>query len=74
MSAERNPDLIKFKASSPRYDGNITVKNGDKGMIEQTALVVSVESGLCMGSAAAKGRWMWCLCVENSLFFFCLTV
>lgn len=45
MPVDPQADMIKFEASSPRYDAAKTVKSGDKGMIEQTALVVSVESG-----------------------------
>lgn len=45
MSVKPLLPLIKSQASSPHYDAGKTVKNGDNGMIEQTAVVVSVDSG-----------------------------
>lgn len=45
MSAEQKIDLIKFEASSPHYTDSDMVNNGAKKMIEQTAVVVSVDSG-----------------------------
>lgn len=45
MSLDNKAKLIKFAASSPRYTDSIIVNNEGNGMIEQTATVVSVESG-----------------------------
>lgn len=45
MSVKPILPLIKSQASSPHYDTGKTVENGDNGMIEQTAVVVSVDSG-----------------------------
>lgn len=45
MPAEQELELIKFQASSSHYTEHKTVDNEGKGMIEQTATVVSVESG-----------------------------
>jgi sigma-E factor negative regulatory protein RseC len=44
-SIENKANLIKFAASPPRYNASIMVNNEGKEMIEQTATVVSVESG-----------------------------
>jgi len=45
MSNEQELEMIKFQASSSHYTEHKTVDNEGKGMIEQTATVVSVESG-----------------------------
>jgi sigma-E factor negative regulatory protein RseC len=45
MSAEQKIDLVKFKSSSPHYTDSDMVNDGAKKMIEQTAVVVSVDSG-----------------------------
>lgn len=46
MSVKLMLPLIKSQASSPPYNAAKTAKtNGDNGMIEQTAVVVSVDSG-----------------------------
>ena len=45
MSIEQEPDLIKFQASRLHYTVPKTADNEGKEMIEQTATVVSVESG-----------------------------
>ncbi|WML90168.1 SoxR reducing system RseC family protein [Thiothrix lacustris] len=45
MSTENKAVMIKFVASPRRYTDDIMVNNEGNGMIEQTATVVSVESG-----------------------------
>lgn len=46
MFSENAPGLVKFQSSSLSYnDENKMLIKGDTGMIEQTALVVNVESG-----------------------------
>ena len=45
MSIEQESDLIKFRASPHHYTVHKTADNEGKQMIEQTATVVSVESG-----------------------------
>ena len=45
MPADQKDPVIKFKASSSVYDGDITSITREHKMIEQTATVVSVEAG-----------------------------
>lgn len=45
MSADKQPNLVKFGSSSPPYDSDKPLKIGDTKMIEQKALVVGVERG-----------------------------
>lgn len=45
MSADRQSETVKFKASSPGYDERKTSGVGEQGMIEQTAVVVEAERG-----------------------------
>lgn len=59
MSSDGNFRMVKFKSSSPSYYAD-KIAQGDTGMIEQTALVVSVESGQAwvipqQGGAEASG-------------------
>ena len=74
-SIENKANLIKFAASPPRYNASIMVNNEGKEMIEQTATVVSVESGYawiipqqkaggCGGCAHPQHRHL-ILCVRN---------
>lgn len=75
MSADPESAVVKFKSSSPCYDANITAKNGDKGMLEQTAIVVSVESGHAwvvpqQRGSGCGGCGSTTACVSSSTFDF----
>jgi sigma-E factor negative regulatory protein RseC len=45
MTVDQTDKVVKFHASSPAYDSEKTLKSGELGMIEQSAMVVSVEAG-----------------------------